>query len=163
VLFRSGLRGTSLLPLIAGDSTAGPRYAYSECHNEGNCTGSFMIRKGEWKFIYFSFYGGNLLFNLRDDPGELNNLAGRPGTASIEKELHNALVSFVDPDSVTLRAFEKQEQVLIRLVRDNDGQSFYETVGGRLGQGQAALLAQKHYPNWKPVNLALRNQRESVE
>ena len=159
----TGLRGTSLLPLIAGDLNAGPRYVYSECHNEGNCTGSFMIRKGEWKYIHFSFYGSNLLFNLRDDPGELNDLAGRPETASIEREMHDALTSLVDPDSVTLRAFEKQDQVLTRMVRDNDAPSFYQTLGGRLGQGQAALLAQKHYPNWKPVNLALRGKGESVE
>ena len=159
----TGLRGTSLLPLIAGDSNAGPRYVYSECHNEGNCTGSFIIRKGEWKYIYFSFYGGNLLFNLRDDPGELNNLAGRAETASIEREMHEALTSLVDPDSVSLHAFEKQEQVLTRMVRDNDAEGFYQTVGGRLGQGQAALLAQKHYPNWKPVNLAPPSKRESVE
>jgi arylsulfatase A-like enzyme len=139
----TALRGTSLLPLIAGDSNEAPGYVYSECHNEGNCTGSFMIRKGQWKYIYFSFYDNNLLFNLRDDPGELNNLAGRPETASIEREMHDALTSLVDPDSVTLRAFEKQEQVLTRLVQDNDARSFYETVGGRLGQGQAALLAQK--------------------
>lgn len=159
----TGLRGSSLLPLIVGDSNAGPRLVYSECHNEGNCTGSFLIRKGEWKHIYFSFYGSNLLFNLRDDPGELNNLAGRPETASVEREMHDTLTSLVDPDTVTLRAFEKQEQVLARMVRDNDAQSFYQSVGGRLGQGQAALLAQKHYPNWKPSNLALPSKKESVE
>lgn len=158
----AGLRGTSLLPLIAGDSRAVPRYVYSECHNEGNCTGSFMVRKSEWKYIYFSFYVNNLLFNLRDDPGELNNLSGRPGTAAIEREMHDALTSFVDPDGVTLRAFEKQEQILARMVHDQDAHSFYQTLGGRLGQGQAALIAQRHYPNWKPANLALP-KRESVE
>ena len=156
-------RGTSLLPLIAGDAKAGPRYVYSECHNEGNSTGSFMIRKSEWKYIYFSFYGSNLLFNLRDDPSELNNLAGRSETVSIEREMHDALTSLVDPDGVTLRAFEKQDQFLTRLVRDNDAESFYQTLGGRLGQGQAALLAQKHYPRWKPAHLALPSKGESVE
>jgi len=159
----AALRGTSLLSLIAGDAKAGPRYVYSECHNEGNSTGSFMIRKNEWKYIYFSFYGSNLLFNLRDDPGELNNLAGRSETASIEREMHDALTSLVDPDGVTLRAFEKQDQFLTRLVRDNHAESFYQTLGGRLGQGQAALLAQKHYPRWKPVHLVLPSKRESVE
>ena len=159
----TGLRGTSLLPLMLGDSNAGPRFVYSECHNEGNCTGSFLIRKDDWKYIYFSFYGSNLLFNLGDDPGELNNLGGRPETANIERQIHDALTSLVDPDSVTLRAFDKQEQVLSRMVHDNDAQNFYQTVGGRLGQGQAALLAQKYYPNWKPSNLALRSKKESVE
>lgn len=149
----SGLRGRSLLPLIAGDANAAPPHVYCECHTEGNCTGSFMIRKGDWKYLYFSFYGNNQLFNLREDPGELNNLSGRPETASIEQDLHNTLASLVDPDAITLRAFEKQDQVLAQMVQDHDAQDFYEILAGRLGQGQAALLAQQHYPKWKPANL----------
>ena len=36
-----------------------------------------MIRKGDWKYIYFA--GDQpLLFNLKNDPGELRNLAGEP-------------------------------------------------------------------------------------
>jgi choline-sulfatase len=147
----AGLRGQSLLPLIAGDSNKAPSYVYSECHTEGNCTGSFMIRKGDWKYLYFSFYGNNLLFNLRNDPGELNNLTGRPETAAIEKEMHSLLRSVVDPDEVTLRAFKKQDEWLARMVADHDAPSFYETLQGRLGRGQAALITQQHYKNWKPA------------
>lgn len=151
----AGLRGKSLLPLIRGDASAAPRFVYSECHTEGNCTGSFMIRRRDWKYLYFSFYGNNLLFNLRNDPGELDNLAGRPETASIEREMHEALTSLVDPDAVTIRAFATQDQFLSRMIRDRDAQSFYQTIGGRLGQGQATLITLRHYANWKPVNLAL--------
>ena len=114
-----------------------------------------MIRKGDWKYLYFSFYGNNHLFNLRDDPDELNNLAGRPETASVEHELYETLTSLVDPDAVTLRAFEKVEQVLASMVNKNDAHGFYEILGGRLGQGQAALLAQRYYPKWKPANLEI--------
>lgn len=146
----AGMRGKSLLPLIAGDSNAAPPHVYSECHTEGTCTGSFMIRRGDWKYLYFSFYGDNQLFNLRDDPGEMNNLAGKPDTASIEKELHEALTSLVDPDAVTLRGFEKQDAMLAKLVQQHSAQSFYDLLAGRLGQGQAALLAQRHFPQWKP-------------
>lgn len=146
----TALRGTSLLPLIAGTPNAGPRYVYGECHTEGNCTGSFMIRKGDWKYLYFSYYGNNLLFNLRNDPGELNNLAGTPEAVSVEREMRDVLISVVDPDSVTAHAFEKQEQVLARLVRDNNADDFCRILEGRLGHGQAAVLTQKNYPNWKP-------------
>ncbi|HWB32268.1 MAG TPA: sulfatase-like hydrolase/transferase [Acidobacteriaceae bacterium] len=145
------LRGRSLLPLIAGDTTAAPPVVYSECHTEGNCTGSFMVRKGDWKYLYFSFYGSNLLFNLRNDPGERTSLAGRPETAAIEKELHDALTSLVDPDAVTLRAFAKQEAFLANMIRTNSAHDFYSTISGRLGRGQAALLTQQHYPAWKPA------------
>jgi len=146
----AGLRGTSLAPLIHGDTNAGPPFVYAECHTEGNCTGSFMIRRGDWKHIYFSYYPERLLFNLAEDPGELNNLAGKPETASIQEEMHVLLKSAVDPNAVTARAFEKQEQILLRLVRDNKPDDFYQTLTGRLGPGQATALTLKYYPGWKP-------------
>jgi choline-sulfatase len=154
-----GVRGKSLLPLIAGDSNAAPPFVYGECHTEGNCTGYYMIRKGDWKYLYFSFYGNSQLFNLREDPGELNNLAGRPETASMEDEMHAALTSLVDPDAVTLQAFQKQEEVLAGMVRDHDAHGFYELLAERLGQGQAALLANQHYPQWKPTNLKFEGKK----
>jgi len=156
-------RGTSLLPLIAGTANAGPTHVYAECHNEGNCTGSFMIRRGDWKYIYFSYYSGDLLFNLRDDPGEMNNLADELEAASIKKEMREALNSLADPDTITLRAFEKQDQFLAGLVKDNKPDDFYQIIAGRLGQGQGALLAQKHYSGWKPTDLTVRARRASVE
>ncbi|MFP6858918.1 MAG: sulfatase, partial [Roseibacillus sp.] len=33
------------------------------------------IRDGDWKLIEFYHYGGYELYNLREDPGERNNLA----------------------------------------------------------------------------------------
>ncbi len=144
------LRGTSLLPLIAGTPNAGPRHVYAENHTEGNCTGSFLLRKGDWKYIYFSYYGQNLLFNLHDDPGELTNLAGMPATASIERELRDAMTSLVDPDAITTRAFEKQEHVLRSMVEKHSADELYGILRGRLGDGQAALLTQKEHAQWKP-------------
>jgi hypothetical protein len=122
-----------------------------------------MIRRGDWKYIYFSYYADNLLFNLREDPGEMNNLAGKPEAASIEKEMRDTLTSLVDPDAVTLRAFAKQDQFLAGLVRNNKPNDFYQIIAGRLGQGQGALLTQKQYPGWKPTDLNVRNRRANVE
>jgi hypothetical protein len=110
-----------------------------------------MIRKAEWKYIHFSYYNKNLLFNLRDDPGEMHDLAGAAETASIERELHDTLTSMVDPGAVTTRAFERQEQVLAGVIRDNNPDDFRRILESRLGQGQAAVLTQKHYPNWHPA------------
>lgn len=157
------MRGKSLLPLIAGDSNAAPANVYAECHTEGNSTGSFMIRKGDWKYLYFSFFGNNLLFNLREDPGELHNRAGQPETATIEKQMHETLMSLVDPDAITLRAFEKEDEFLAKIVKSHEAHAFYGLLAGRLGQGQAVLLTQQHYPNWKPVNLEVYNRRENIE
>ena len=137
------MRGRSLVPLVNGQP-GGPGFAFSESHSEGNCTGSFMIRKGDWKYLYFT---GDvpLLFNLKDDPGEFHNLAGKKETASVQKELHAQLTSLLDPDAVTERAFARQERILQAMVQRLKPEEFYREIKGRLGAAQARVLTNKHY------------------
>ena len=138
------LRGRSLVPLANGSPGDHPGYAYSESHSEGNCTGSFMIRKGDWKYIYFS--GDRpLLFNLEDDPGEFRNLAGQKAAAEHQKELHGILTSLVDPDAVTDRAFAEQERRLQAMVREMKQDELYDELVGRLGPAQARVLTRRLY------------------
>ena len=136
------LRGHSLLPFLQGKSTSHPGFAFSESHSEGNCTGSFMIRKGDWKYIHFTWYD-DLLFNVAQDPGEFNNLIDKPETADIQAELKDILYSLVDPEEVTLRAFHAQEKILadfaVRMTEDQ----LFDMFKGRLGPGQARALAEK--------------------
>jgi len=140
----SGARGTPLQALANGRTDAHPGFTYSESHSESNCTGSFMLRKGDWKYLYFT---GDvpLLFNLKDDPGELRNLAGRPETATIQKELHQHLTSLVDPDAVTHRAFEAQKRVLTKMVATMTRDEFCNEISGRLGKAQAWVLTDRYY------------------
>jgi len=63
-----------------------PAIAYSECHAEGTCTGSFVIRKGSWKYIYYSYYEG-LIFNMKEDPEEMHNLINTPEGRRASSEL----------------------------------------------------------------------------
>lgn len=138
------LRGHSLLPLARGERGDHPGFAYAESHSEGNCTGSFLIRKGVWKYLYFT--GDQpLLFNLKDDPGEFRNLAGKPETAAIQKELHAHLTSQVNPDAVTEAAFRRQAEVLQGIVRSKSKDEFRKYMNGRLGSAQSAALAAAHY------------------
>jgi choline-sulfatase len=139
-----GLRGYSLIPMARGESGSHPSFALSESHSEGNCTGSFMIRKGAWKYIYFT--GGDpLLFNLKSDPGEFLNLAGDPKYKSVRDELHADLRSLVDPDKVTDAAFRKQTGVLKQLVASQSRGEFYKNLVGRLGPMQARAITEQHY------------------
>lgn len=142
----SGLRGRSLLPLIRGDRAAYPDHVYAESNSEGNCTGSYMIRKGDWKYIYFSWYGQNLLFNLKEDPGEFNNLSGKPEFATVEHELHGILTSLVDPDVITEQAFQKQHDVLMTMVKQDRQDEFFKELSRRLGRGQATAIAKRYFP-----------------
>jgi choline-sulfatase len=138
-------RGVSLVGLANGKADTHPGFTYSESHSESNCTGSFMLRKGDWKYLYFT--GDEpLLFNLKDDPGELRNLAGKPETAAIQKQLHGHLTSLVDPDAVTRRGFAAQERVLMKMVKSMKRDEFYDELVGRLGSAQAWVLANRYYP-----------------
>lgn len=139
------LRGHSLSGLAHGRSGAHPGIAYSESHSEGNCTGSFMIRKANWKYIYASGYEP-ILFDLQRDPCELQNLVGIKETAVVQQELHAELLRMIpDPDAVTERAFAAQQALLDKMVRSHNRQEFYEQLRSRLGAGQARTLANQFY------------------
>jgi choline-sulfatase len=140
--------GRALLPLANGRSGDHPGYAYAEAHSEGISTGSFMIRRDEWKYIYFSWHEP-LLFNLKADPGEKDNLAAKPEHAAVLKELHGILTSLVDPDEVTRRAFAEQDRRLAAMVQKLTAQEFRKELTSRLGAGQAGALAAKYYKGAK--------------
>ncbi len=85
------------------------------------------------------------MFNLKDDPGEFHNLAGRPETAAKQRELHVHLTSLVDPDTVTERAFAAQQKILDAMVRRMSRGEFYDYMHGRLGAMQSRVLANQFY------------------
>jgi choline-sulfatase len=136
------LRGHSLLPMITDRPGDHPGYACSECHSEGNCTGSFMIRKGDWKYIHFTWYE-NLLFNVKEDPGEFNNLIDDPAYTKIQEELKSILYSLLDPEQVTVKAFQTQEKFLKNMDDQNTEEELFEILKGRLGPGLGRALAAK--------------------
>jgi choline-sulfatase len=103
-----------------------------------------MIRKGDWKYIYFTG-DSPLLFNLKEDPGEFRNLAGKPETAAIERELHGRLTSLAEPDAVTAQAFAEQERRLMKMISRMTSEEFYNTLVGRLGPAQARVLTNRYY------------------
>jgi choline-sulfatase len=140
----SGLRGHSLLPLCAGQAGGHPGFAYSECHAEGTCTGSFIIRQGRWKYIHYSYYD-DLLFDVESDPEEFHNVIDTPEGRKARRELHEILLSLVDPTAVTERAFARQERMLAELC---DRMTLDELLAfgfeRRLGRGQAITLLKKY-------------------
>jgi len=93
--------GHSLLPELRGGRNERPDWALLEYHDTSCCTGTFMLRRGDWKYVALPGYEP-LLFNLKDDPDETRNLAPvRPETA---KEMDRLLRSIVDYDTVDARA-----------------------------------------------------------
>jgi choline-sulfatase len=136
----SQLRGHSLAPMIAGESGSHPGFAYSESHSEGNCTGSFMIRKSGWKYIHFTWYD-DLLFNLADDPNERLNRVDDPRARPILEELRAILGRQADTEQVTRNAFAKQQAMLDDFARKMSEDELAKMLQGRLGKGLARVMA----------------------
>ncbi len=74
--------GESLLPLARGETTKSRGWALASYSGVTSNTMSWMLRKGDYKLIVHAGYSSRL-FNLRDDPGELNDVIKQePGMAA---------------------------------------------------------------------------------
>ncbi len=88
------------------------RFVFTEYHGHGTRGSAFMVRKGEWKLIWNSD-APHQLFNLHEDPHELNNLFTDESNApSIYHELKDYLYSICDPVAETERAEAKIQKQL---------------------------------------------------
>jgi choline-sulfatase len=72
--------GVSLLPLVRSGSRSAP--VLMEYAAEGSVAPLVAIRQAEWKYISCAA-DPPLLFNLADDPDELDNLAYRPEFSTV--------------------------------------------------------------------------------
>lgn len=143
------LRGHSLVPLMHGTAGDHPGWAYSESHSEGNCTGSFMIRKGDWKYYHISWQSG-ALFNLAEDPDEFHNCLHEPRARPVVEELQAILRSQVEPEKVTERAFAAQRARMDRLAQGKSPGEMVRELRSRLGEGQAVELLNAYYGHTFP-------------
>lgn len=110
---RLPMDATSLNPLIDSTTDDG-RTVFSEYHVEKVRAPCFMVRKGSYKYIYIHGHGGQL-FDLAADPGEWNNLVGRPELQAVEEELRQLIVAQFDADQIAAAgAASVQKRELIR-------------------------------------------------
>ena len=83
------------------------RVVFSELHDDGSLTGTFMLRRGDWKLVHYVGYPPQL-FDLSADPFEERDLAGDPAAGDIQRHLYEALHRIVDPEAVNERVFADQ-------------------------------------------------------
>lgn len=134
------LRGQSLCDLLA-QGVHPPPFAFAECHNAGNCTGSFMVQKGAWKYVEFAYYPEGLLYNLDHDPHEKHNRWDDPSCMGVRSEMRALLRTVIDPEACTDKAFQFQAGKLREITRGKSREEIADLLAGRLGQGQARVLA----------------------
>lgn len=88
------------------------RPVLSEYHDGGSPCGFFMLRKGRWKYVYFSEGHPALLFDMKNDPRELVNLADNLEYADTVSELRDQLFQILDPEEVNRQAFADQARMI---------------------------------------------------
>lgn len=104
--------GSSLIELAHSGDDMG-RTVFSEYHDGGSTTGTFMVRWDHWKFVYYVGQRPQL-FNLENDPNELSDLV--PGSeedpfiTQMIKDGEIKLREICDPEAVNRQCFEDQRR-----------------------------------------------------
>ncbi len=94
------------------DSPEPDRLVISEYHDGGSPCGCFMLRKGPLKLMYFADDNPPLLFDLQQDPQEMNNLAEDPAQLQLVHQMTQELYRILDPQAVSDLAFEDQARMV---------------------------------------------------
>ncbi len=101
--------GRSLLPALTGKALP-PEPVFAQYHSNMLATGGFMLRDGDWKYVA---YAGSdpQLFNLAEDPDEINNLAD--SEPAVRDEMDSRLREIVDYQYVD-RLVKKEDRHCFR-------------------------------------------------
>ncbi len=87
------------------------RLAFSEYHAAGSPSGSFMVRKGRYKYIHYVGYAPEL-FDLSADPEEFTDLAQDPAYTEIVQACERELRAIVSPEDADRRAKADQKALV---------------------------------------------------
>ncbi|MEZ5908300.1 MAG: sulfatase-like hydrolase/transferase [Hyphomicrobiaceae bacterium] len=101
--------GRSIADIIAKPDDS--RAVFSEYHGMGSKTAAYMLRKGPYKLVYYAAYPPQL-FDLSEDPEELNDIADKANAKPILEDLQKELLKICDPLAVDRKAKADQARLL---------------------------------------------------
>jgi len=96
---------------IANEADDPDRVAFSEYHASKSPSGSFMIRKGRYKYIYYVGFEAEL-FDLESDPDEEHNLVADPLYVDVVRDYEAAMRAMIDPEEIDRRANAAQKEMI---------------------------------------------------
>ena len=102
--------GKSLFSVVK-DSVDMSRIVFSEYHAAGSITASYMIRHNNYKYIYYVGYRPEL-YDLENDPEELNDISEKPESQKILIEYENILRKILDPEKTDKSAKKDQRELV---------------------------------------------------
>jgi len=121
-----GLAGCSLLPELTGGRAAGrPAWVFSEYHSNFQNTSSFMLRRGDLKYVAYDGYAPQL-FNLADDPHEVQDLA--PTSGDQVAQMDARLRAIVDTEGVAHKVREYNKASFIQWRAETDPQEYEQAM-----------------------------------
>jgi choline-sulfatase len=101
----AGLPGLSLFSIAEG--AVPERAVLSEYHASASICGTFMIRRGHYKYIHYVGHAP-MLFDLHSDPYERVDLAADPAHRDTRAELETLLRRSLDPEAMDRLAHSDQ-------------------------------------------------------
>lgn len=102
--------GKALLDIAAAPTDL-ERPILSEYHAAGSNSAGFMLRKGRWKYHHYVGFAPEL-FDLDNDPEELQDLAASPAHAEVLERMRQALYAICDPLAVDRQAKADQAALI---------------------------------------------------
>jgi choline-sulfatase len=100
----------SLLRIAEGGDP--DRAVLSEYHASGSREAAFMLRKGRWKYVRYATYPTQL-FDLLDDPEELEDRAADPACAGVVAEMETLLLARLGRSPAAVDSAVKARQAAI--------------------------------------------------
>lgn len=107
----ASLPGRSLFDIL--DGAEPDRVVLSEYHAAASVTGTFMLRDGRYKLVYFAGMAPQL-FDLESDPDETRDLAASAGHQDVLARMIARLREICDPEAVDRRARADQNATIAK-------------------------------------------------
>jgi choline-sulfatase len=100
------LAGESLVGLLQGKASP-DRPVFSEYHTLGSENAGYMVKVDNFKYVHYVGYEPQL-FDVMQDPDEVNDLAGDPALQEVRDAMYAELCKVVDPIEVDRQAKANQ-------------------------------------------------------